>query len=228
MSAVHPLLTFSTCLCGSAGGHILHDPLSLAAQAWLVVTPGEMSNVVSRAAAAATAMANAERDPVRALVQKVRLLRGRIEIDMATRALADLLQVPIASEAPVAITLASELRLTRTGRAVRLIQNNGAALGGDRPDPTLVKLVAKARTWWSELRAGDVDVPTLARREGVTQSYISRVTRLAFLSPSVVDAILTGSQLAAVRGGTLTAPAAIPISWIEQRAIFQTKQLAGS
>jgi DNA invertase Pin-like site-specific DNA recombinase len=205
----------------------LHDPLALAAQAWLLIAPGEMSQVLARSAAAAAAVANRERDVVRTLVHQVRLLRGRIEIDVATRALGDLLQVPIASEAPAAVTLTSEVRLTRTGRAVRLIQSNGTGIGDARPDPTLVKLVAKARSWWSEVRAGEVDVPTLARREGVTGSYVARIIRLTFLSPNVVEAILAGSQRAAVNGGTLTAPDAIPMSWVEQQAIFHSGHSAG-
>jgi hypothetical protein len=60
----------------------------------------------------------------------------------------------------------------------------------------------------------------------VTDSYVTRIVRLAFLAPSAVDAILTGSQFAAVSGVTLTAPDAIPVEWAEQRAIFQSRTKA--
>jgi hypothetical protein len=201
----------------------LNDPLALAPQAWLVVPSGEMAHIIGRSSAAATAVTNRERATVRHLVQTVRLLRGRIQVDVATQALADLLEVPVTPDGPTHVALSSELRLTRTGRAVRLIQNNGAAVAAARPDPTLVKLLAKARSWWTEVRAGDIDIPALARREGVTDSYVTRIVRLAFLAPSVVDAILAGSQFAAVSGATLTAPDAIPVEWAEQRAIFQSR-----
>jgi hypothetical protein len=197
--------------------------LSLAAQAWLVIAPGEVSQFAARSAAAATAVANKGREMVRHLVQQVRLLSGRIEIDISTRALADLLHAPVSVGAPAVITLACEVRLTRTGRALRLIQNSGRGIGDASSDPTLVKLVAKARSWWSQLRTGEVDVSTLARREGVTDSYITRIVRLAFLSPAVVDAIVTGTQLASINGGALTAPGAIPIEWAEQEALFQLR-----
>ena len=155
-------------------------------------------------------------------------MRGRIEIDIATHELGDLLHLPITPDAPTVITLTSELRLTRTGRAVRLIQNNGAGIGDARPDPTLNKLVAKARSWWIELRAGETDIPTLARREGVTASYVTRVVRLAFLSPYTVEAVLAGRQLAAINGQSLTAPDAIPMNWVEQQAVFQGERLPSS
>jgi hypothetical protein len=204
----------------------LNDPLALAAQAWLVVPPGEVPHIMARSAAAASEVGQCERQLVRSLVQTVRLLRGRIQVDVATQALADLLQVPATSDAPARVILSSELRLTRTGRAVRLIQDNGTAIGAARPDLTLVKLLAKARSWWNEVRAGEIDIPALARREGVTDSYVTRIVRLAFLAPSVVEAILAGSQFAAVSGVKLTAPDSIPVEWAEQRAIFQPRMNA--
>jgi DNA invertase Pin-like site-specific DNA recombinase len=206
----------------------LNDPLALAAQAWLVIAPRDFSHVSARSAAAATAVANMDRELVRLLVQKVRLLSGRIEVDIATPALANLLHVRIADGAPASVTLACEVRLTRTGRALRLVQSSGAVVGNASPDRTLVNLVAKARSWWSELRAGESDVPALAGREGVTDSYVTRVVRLAFLSPNIVDAILAGSQPAAINGGKLTAPDAIGVSWTEQCAIFDCGHLAAT
>jgi DNA invertase Pin-like site-specific DNA recombinase len=200
----------------------LNDPLSLAAQAWLQVGPDEVPRLVERSAAASIGISNREHQTTRRIIQKVRLLRGRIEGDVAVPALEELLQVTAASDAPAVITLTSELRLTRTGRTMRLIQNNGAGIGHARPDSPLVKLIAQAHAWWSELRAGELNIAALAQREGVTKSYVTRVTRLAFLSPAVVEAILSGSQSAAVSGGNLKAPDAIPIDWAEQRTTFQS------
>lgn len=194
----------------------LNDPLSLAAQAWLVLEPGMVPQVAARSAAAATAVVNKEREMVRLLVQKVRLLNGRIEIDVASRALTELLDVPVAAGAPAAVTLACELRLTRTRSRPATDPEQRRGVGDASPHPTLVKLVAKARNWWSELRAGETDIPTLAKREGVTDSYVTRVVRLAFLSPNIVEAILTGSQPPAVNAGKLTAPNAISVNWTEQ------------
>lgn len=199
----------------------LNDPLALAAQAWLVIAPGETSRLIKRSAEAARAIRNKECEVIRGLVQQVRLLKGRIEIDVAIKGLAELFQTPITPGALVSLTLTSEVRLTRTGRAMRLVQNDGAAIGEASPDPTLLRLVTKARDWWSEVRTGEIDVPTLARREGLTPSYITRVLRLAFLAPSVVETILVGRQRALINGAVLTAPNAIPVSWSDQEALFR-------
>lgn len=40
------------------------------------------------------------------------------------------------------------MRLTRTGRAVRLVHDNGAAATADGADIALVKLIVRAREWW--------------------------------------------------------------------------------
>jgi hypothetical protein len=150
----------------------------------------------------------------------VRLLKDGIEIEVAIGALGDLLKIPAAPDAPAHITLTSALRLTRTGRTVRLIQNDGTTRDA-QPDATLVKLVAKARSWWNDLRTGELDIPALAKREGVTASYVTRIIRLAFLAPGVVEALLTGSQRATVSSTTLTTPGGIPLAWTEQGATFQ-------
>lgn len=48
----------------------------------------------------------------------------------------------------------------------------------------------------SVARAGEINVKDLAEREGVTASRISRIARLAFLSPTIVEAVWTASSKA--------------------------------
>jgi ParB-like chromosome segregation protein Spo0J len=97
------------------------------------------------------------------------------------------------------------------------VQTNGAAVGPAQVDSGLVKLIARARGWWSELSDGELDVTALATREGLTTSYVSRVARLAFLAPEIVEAIARGQQPAALTSGVLTTPGAMPGAWPEQR-----------
>ena len=66
------------------------------------------------------------------------------------------------------------------------------------------------------LREGEVDIKRLAAIEGVQAAYISRVVRLTFLSPAVVDGMLAGSQAPQVDVATLTRADAIPAVWSEQ------------
>lgn len=56
------------------------------------------------------------------------------------------------------------MRLSRTGRAMRLIEDNGAPLVTSHAEGTTIRIIAKARRWWSILRAGDIDVTRLSPR----------------------------------------------------------------
>ena len=68
------------------------------------------------------------------------------------------------------------------------------------------------------MKAGQVSsVSEIAVAENLTGSYVTRVLRLAFLAPNIVEAIITGTQPVELtldrilRGGTL------PLTWPEQR-----------
>ncbi len=69
-----------------------------------------------------------------------------------------------------------------------------------------------ARRWWARLARGETDIATLARTEEVNDSWVTRVVRLNFLAPQIVDAILDGTQPAALNATTLVS-AELPLDW---------------
>jgi site-specific DNA recombinase len=83
------------------------------------------------------------------------------------------------------------LKVKRRGVEMRLIIN-----GGDeprKPDPALLKAFARARAWFEELASGRVrSLVEIARREGLPKRYVTRLTKLAFVSPAFVEAIAEG------------------------------------
>jgi len=83
------------------------------------------------------------------------------------------------------------LKVKRRGVEMRLIIN-----GGDeprKPDPALLKAFARARGWFEELASGRVrSLVEIARREGLAKRYVTRLTKLAFVSPAFVEAIAKG------------------------------------
>lgn len=195
----------------------LDDPLQLAAAASINIAPTQFHQFIETAGKAAAEIRS--RDPVRVgrVLEQVRMLPGGIEIDISVQALANELQTTIANDAPEVITLTTAARLARSGRALRLVQNDGSRAGASPPDPSLVRLLLKARCWWTQLLDGELDVQNLAEREGVTPSYMTRVVRLAFLSPKVVDALLAGHFRHTIDGTKLTAPGAIHSVWADQQ-----------
>ena len=103
---------------------------------------------------------------------------------------------------------------------MRLIIN-----GGDeprRPDPALLKAFARARGWFEELGSGRVrSLVEIARREGLAKRYITRLTKLAFVSPTFVDALAEGEASVATNLQMLMDGCiALPLSWEGQEPLL--------
>lgn len=198
----------------------LNDPLALAASMALVIRPTDLHGLTDRAAELAGRIASRDRILLRELVTQVRVLPDTVEVDLAAPYLVTKLQVVRDADASPIVTLRADMRLTRTGRAVRLVQGDGLAATG-KPDPAVIALVLKARRWWDTLREGKLDVSTLAAREGVTSSWVTWVLRLAFLAPPVVEALLAGKLRAGVDGAVPLATGGVEASWrVQQRAML--------
>src|SRR5262249_55535637 len=62
-----------------------------------------------------------------------------------------------------------------------------------KPDARLIKLLIKARRFNARLlNSHDVPFALLAKREGVSPSYFTRLVRLSYLAPDITEAILDG------------------------------------
>lgn len=118
---------------------------------------------------------------------------GELHLSLLTERLVNLLGLPPQSDVPKSLTHTIPVQRSFTGKAVRLIDNRGCAATTDS-DESLTNLIIRARQWWARLAKGDISIKQLAPLEGVSESYITRVVRLAFLSPRVVEAILDGRQ----------------------------------
>ena len=94
------------------------------------------------------------------------------------------------------------------------------AAGDDPPrkvDPALLKAVARAKAWFEELASGRVrSLADIARREKIAPRYVERLSRLAFLAPSIVEAICQGRQPAELSAETLLNRIDLPLEWSEQ------------
>jgi len=64
-------------------------------------------------------------------------------------------------------------------------------------------------------------VRQIAKSEGVTDSYVTRVLRLAFLSPDIVQAIVEGRHPVELTADRLTLHEKIALDWTVQRSTLQ-------
>ena len=193
----------------------LGDPLSLLAS---LKAPLDRSTLeVARAEASVLAEQVKHRDGqvVRALVFSVKVSRERISLQLDAEGLRSALGLPGKGDCPADLVLDCPVRLTRTGTAMRLVDLGGkVALA--HVDRSLINLVVQAQRWWKRLSDGQTTIAALAREEGINNSWISRVVRLNFLAPAIVEAILEGKQPAQLDGTTLTTGGELPVSWEEQ------------
>ena len=195
----------------------LRDPISLLADARLLIEASRLPSISGTCSELAGRLSSKDRHLLRGLVERIVVTPSAIEIALTRGAMeAHLGYEPTE---PARIVLTSDVRLNRTGRALRLVHANGRSATPTTADPGLVQLLVRAREWWSRLADGETDIATIAREEQVNDSWISRVVRLNFLAPTIVEAILTGTQPIGVTAATLRS-ANIRTAWDDQLAYF--------
>jgi len=112
------------------------------------------------------------------------------------------------------------LKVKRRGVEMRLIIN-----GGDeprKPDPALLKAFARARGWFEELASGRArSLVEIARREGLAKRYVTRLTKLAFVSPAFAEAIAGGNVLPRTNLQMLMdGRVDLPLCWTDQEQLL--------
>jgi hypothetical protein len=94
----------------------------------------------------------------------------------------------------------------------------GSTVAGNRSDPSLVRLVAKAGALREPLVSSCApSLTAFVAGQGISQSYVTRLVRLAWLAPDIAEAILEGRQPAGLIASQLMRDTRIPIDWNEQR-----------
>jgi DNA invertase Pin-like site-specific DNA recombinase len=84
-----------------------------------------------------------------------------------------------------------------------------------RPDPALVKAIARARMWYVHLISGEASsVDELARRSGFKCRYVRKILQSAVLSPQIFEAILSGQQACHLSVKNLQSD--LPLDWHHQ------------
>ncbi|MFL6726024.1 MAG: recombinase family protein [Sphingomicrobium sp.] len=199
---------------------LLNDPIEVLASQATMPSTDELKAMILQGKAAAVRLAG-PRAPgtklLRELVSEVRLGIDRILIFLDPAKVASLLGIAGLAEA---IELEVVTSLKRSGCVMRLIMRNGSA-ALPTVDATLIKSIARARNWWDQLcDDAALTVTGIADREQLTRSYVTRVLRLAFLSPDVLKSLLDGKAPAHLTTDRLTATDAVPGRWEDQRKMF--------
>jgi hypothetical protein len=114
------------------------------------------------------------------------------------------------------IRLSIPASLKRTGKEMKFIVDGAA--NSARTDTTLVRLLVRGRKIGKRMfEPGCPPLEDIAREEGITSSYATRLVRLTFLAPDIVAAILAGKQPAGLTANKLMADTRLPLDWRDQR-----------
>ena len=129
---------------------------------------------------------------------------------------------PILSKDGRTMTVRIPITLRHQGGQKRVVTPPGATPWiptASRIDNTMVKAIVRAHRWREMLESGRyATLRDLAKAEAINKSYLGRVLRLTLLSPTIIEAILEGSQPAALELDDLLKP--FPIDWDQQVGSF--------
>ena len=90
-----------------------------------------------------------------------------------------------------------------------------------KPDARLIKLLIRARRFNATLLDSDgVPFAALAKRQGVSPSYFTRLVRLSYLAPDITEAILDGRQPPDLTADKLLALSRLPLGWHKQWTVL--------
>ena len=109
----------------------------------------------------------------------------------------------------------------RGGKAVIVLPNGDRAIERREAliDNAMVKLLARGHRWHRKLFDGThASIEDMAKSETISPSFASRILRLAYLSPMIVEAILDGKYPAHLTMKDLMEP--FPVDWSMQEKIF--------
>ncbi len=186
----------------------------------LVERAGELSKEWASLSPART------RSILRALIIRIDVQATAVDIHLVPARLPDLLRgnpldPPPASECVAdaeRMTLSVPARFRRVGKETRMIiDGTGPQTHDAKPDPSLIKLIVKAHRLHQKLMRKNLGIGDIAESEGVHHSYVSRLIRLAFLSPEITVAILDGRQPFGLTAARLMQVSRLPLAWRAQR-----------
>jgi DNA invertase Pin-like site-specific DNA recombinase len=167
--------------------------------------------------------ADRQRATLSMMFRSISLSTSSIRFEVRTREIVgmlideDLADQPHSPDNIVALDLPIMLR--RRGNGMRIVINSPYVQ--PEPDPSLVDLIARAHIYLDRLTGTSaMNTTSIADIFKVDRADVGRILPLAFLSPKMLDAILTGSQPASLTPRHL-ARTELPIGWIEQDIVLR-------
>jgi hypothetical protein len=155
-------------------------------------------------------------DALAQLIERVELSGDGLHVTCA---------MPTEDEAePLSLGRFIPLQIKRRGIEMKLVIN--AANPAPKADPSLLRTLARAHRWMHEIMSGAASsVAEIAGREGITERYVGKVLKLAFLAPDITTAIIEGNQPVELTADLLIKDLDLPLDWTSQAALLMGESL---
>lgn len=120
------------------------------------------------------------------------------------------------------VVLSVLARLKRTGmETMMVIDGQRGKRHHQKPDRSLIKLLVLASDFRGRILKGPGNsIGETAEEAGVSRSYFTRILRLTYLAPDIVQAILSGSHPPDLTAARLKAASRLPLAWQHQRELL--------
>jgi len=184
-------------------------------------SPQQLKNLFGRAAAIAERFASTNptvrKKAVGDFVVRVDLSAEIIDIQLDAGRIADENRI---------ISLKIPMLLRRRGVETKMIVSPRHREAQPDRDQILIRLIADAHHWFSQLSSGKArSVRDVARLNNGSENDVSRFLPLAFLAPDIVEAIIAGEHPPDLSAERLKRLRSLPHSWAEQRQSLGFAQL---
>ncbi len=126
---------------------------------------------------------------------------------------------PVRTMQPIEIII--PVALKRVGKEIRHIMTGQQPDVTRKPDQSLIRTLALAHRYKNAMeQSTGKTIAEIAADCGVTSSYFIRILRLAYLTPSITQTILSGEQPLEISSYKLTLKTEIAPSWKKQRLVL--------
>jgi site-specific DNA recombinase len=204
-------------IIAAATKRILDDrQLIIAAIEEATVDSSRIASLLKTAATfSAKLSAEVEASSAAALVDRVELRPDGIRLSLKLQASAN---GAVTDTPTLTLTREVPMRIWRRGVEKRFVVEGDRGVSST-VDHALLKAVARAHCWFEDLVAGrGTSMVELAKRDDLGKQYVSRVMRLAFLAPDIIEQIVTGRQPPGLTAQSLlTSRFALPLGWAAQK-----------
>ncbi len=147
------------------------------------------------------------------LVDRVQLKREEIQVALKLQ-----VQAPEGGELSIPLSRSFPVKIRRRGVELRLVVPGESSR---RADQSLLRVIARGHSWFGELRsARAASIPAIAAREKLSESYVRRLVRLAFLAPRIVEAIVAGRHPVQLTADRLVLRKDLPFDWRRQEKVL--------